>query len=426
MSALTHWLSSGLIFGTIFFAAAWLLSKTLLRNAHPSARALLFGLVLLKFVVPFGPSMVPVTIAPETGAAVNSMLTVKVVPLSAPQRELPWQTLAMLVWAAGVVALCVRRVVKHRALLQMLGAPNAASNRVVELAARLGVAAPQVVTHESGPCLVGVARPLLVLPANVNGAELDAMIVHELTHLRRRDPVWRALQAVVETLFFFWPVVRVASRQLSLAREQACDLSVVETGVISRTDYAEVLLQLGLESSANLAMAAEPSHLERRIQMVLSGKKLRPMWAVVAVVGVAGLALASASVTVEPDPASVPPAAPMYFTQPAPKRLHLKGSIDERVLEMEMATRRSSLDACYLDYLREHPEVGAGTVILHFAIQTDGTVKEGCQSEGTTLPMEVGRCVTDQLMRWPFPMPYDLQDVALEYRFDFVPPVTQT
>jgi hypothetical protein len=70
--------------------------------------------------------------------------------------------------------------------------------------------------------------------------------------------------------------------------------------------------------------------------------------------------------------------------------------------------------------------VGAGSVVLHFTIKTDGTADEGCQSEGTTLPMDIGRCITDRITSWQFPMPYDLQDVTLEYRFDFTPPVTQT
>ncbi|MBL8910260.1 MAG: hypothetical protein JNM17_06110, partial [Archangium sp.] len=52
----------------------------------------------------------------------------------------------------------------------------------------------------------------------------------------------------------------------------------------------------------------------------------------------------------------------------------------------------------------------------------DGHVGEACQSRGTTLPMEVGLCITNHLKWMQFPMPFDMQNVGLEYRFDFVSP----
>lgn len=66
--------------------------------------------------------------------------------------------------------------------------------------------------------------------------------------------------------------------------------------------------------------------------------------------------------------------------------------------------------------------MGAARLLLHFAVRTDGTVDEACQSKGTTLPIEIGRCVTERLKELRFPMPNDLHDVELEYRFDFVLP----
>lgn len=432
MNGLAHWLTSGLFYGTALFVLASLLSVTVLKKAHPATRALLFGLVLIKFIVPFGASVSLPAAAPSSAV---SMLTVSIVESGPTARAMPWQELLMLAWAAGVLAIALRRFWKHRALVRALGRASAPPPRVIELAANMGVRAPDVV-HADGssgsamqcaPCLVGVLRPVLVLPAGVSGAEFDAMVVHELMHLRRRDPLWRALQAVVETLFFFWPVVKLASRQLSLAREEACDLAVVESGVIGRARYAEVLLHLGLETSASLSMAAQPSHLERRIQMVLSGRKLRPMWLVVAVVAIAGLAGASASVWSDPDPTSLPRAddASKYFSQPAPVRLSIKGgSIDERVLTMKMLTDRAVIDNCYLGFLADHPGV-SGSVQLHFTVRADGTVGGQCQEEGTTLPIEVGRCISERLELMNLPRPLLMEDVHLQYRFDFVAPPNQ-
>lgn len=455
MTGLAHWLSSSLLYGTALFALAWVLSVTVLKTAHPAARALMFGLVLIKFVVPFGASL-PIAQAPSE--APTMALTVTVLQSGTADRSIPWTDVLLLTWIAGVAAIALRRIWRHVSLLRSLGPAVEPSVRVRELAGKLGVRAPLVsfephalaesldarsstdarstdalstsaegesAPRALGPCLVGVWRPVLVLPAEASGEDFDAMVVHELMHLRRRDPLWRALQAVVETLFFFWPVVRLASRQLSLAREEACDLAVVESGVIGRARYAEVLLQLGLESSSSLAMAAQPSHLERRIQMVLSGKKLRPMWLVVAVLAIAGLAGASASVWSDPDPTSLPRAESKYFTQPTPVRLSVKGgTIDERILNTLMITDRSVIDNCYLAFLADHPGV-SGSVQLHFTVKTDGSIGGQCQEVETTLPIEVGRCISDRLQLMNFPRPLGMEDVELQYRFDFVAPPNQ-
>lgn len=425
MNALAYWLTSGLLYGTALFVFAWLLTVTVLKNAHPATRALSFGLVLIKFVLPFGAS---VSLPQTSSSGAMSVLTVSVVESGAIERAIPWQELLLLTWLAGVSAITLRRWWRHRVLVRSLGPAGAPGARVRELAGLLGVRAPMVILREGGelargPCLVGVWRSVLVLPARATGAEFDAMVVHELMHLRRHDPLWRALQAVVETLFFFWPVVRIASRQLSLAREEACDLAVVESGVIGRARYAEVLLQLGLEASPSLAMAAQPSHLERRILMVLSGKKQQRRWLAVAVVVFAGLAGASASVWRDADSAdALGGEVQKYFVQPTPVRLSTRGgTIDERVLNTQMLTDRSLIDGCYLAFLADHPGV-SGTVLLHFTVKTDGTVAGQCQEEGTTLPMEVGRCISERLEWMRLPLPLGMEDVELQYRFDFVAP----
>ncbi|MFZ5443180.1 MAG: hypothetical protein ACOZQL_24440, partial [Myxococcota bacterium] len=67
MSALSHWLVTGVVQGTGLFVVAWLLSVTVLAGAHPSTRATLFLMVLVKFVVPFGPALelsAPTALAP--------------------------------------------------------------------------------------------------------------------------------------------------------------------------------------------------------------------------------------------------------------------------------------------------------------------------------------------------------------------------
>lgn len=415
MSALLHWLTTGVVHGTLFFAAAWLISVTLLRQAHPATRAALFALVLIKFVIPFGPTVelrVPTALEPAASAIGRVTITAGAQPTTDAL-----SSLLLALWGLGVLALTSVQVVRHVKHLRALpvAAPAEVLARVAALAARVGVRAPRVVTHPSGPCLVGVWRPRLVLPLHVSGAALDAMVLHELAHLRRRDPALRAVQAAVETLFFFWPVVRLAGRQLALAREQACDLDVVESGAIDRAAYAELLLELGLASSPSLAMAAHPTHLERRIDMLLKTKNFKSRRLVVAGLAVAGLVGSGVSMASAPVAQSVPAPTP---------RLQVSPGLDARLVQTLIAMNVHEVTGCYDAYLVAHPQT-EGRLQLHWGVREDGTVDEACQSTGTTIPMELGRCVSDRVSSWRFPSPGPGQRGSIEYTFDFTLPKRQ-
>ena len=112
------------------------------------------------------------------------------------------------------------------------------------------------------PVLVGVIRPLILLPpAALCGwsiEQLEMVLLHELAHLRRWDNLINILQRVVESLLFFHPVVWWLSGWLRLERELCCDrLVVCRAG--QPVAYAEMLVALIGSShqgrSAVLAMA---------------------------------------------------------------------------------------------------------------------------------------------------------------------------
>ena len=112
------------------------------------------------------------------------------------------------------------------------------------------------------PLLVGVVRPLILLPpAALSGwsaRQLEMVLLHELAHLRRWDNLINILQRVVESLLFFHPVVWWLTGWLRLERELCCDRLVVRrTGL--PIAYAEMLVALVGSShqgrTAALAMA---------------------------------------------------------------------------------------------------------------------------------------------------------------------------
>ena len=125
------------------------------------------------------------------------------------------------------------------------------------------------------PVLIGVVRPLILLPpAALSGwsvEQLEMVLLHELAHLRRWDNLVNLLQRFVESLLFFHPVVWWLSGWVRLERELCCDRLVVER-LGQPVAYAEMLVALsgtsGRRHQAMLAMADR--HVLTRIRRLLN------------------------------------------------------------------------------------------------------------------------------------------------------------
>jgi beta-lactamase regulating signal transducer with metallopeptidase domain len=145
------------------------------------------------------------------------------------------------------------------------------------LAASLGVArrvGVAICDRIAAPVLIGVLRPLILLPPAALGGwsiELVEMaLLHELAHIRRHDNLITLLQRLAESLLFFHPVTWWLSAWVGLERELCCDRLVVQhTG--RPHDYARMLAALaGAGPAARtmaLAMAERP--LTTRIRRIL-------------------------------------------------------------------------------------------------------------------------------------------------------------
>src|SRR5262249_32599943 len=148
-----------------------------------------------------------------------------------------------------VVVLVIRRLRARARLRRFLRELPAAAGeiraRVGELSQRIGLArCPDVRITElaTGPLVVGCLRPTLVLPHGLLGLpELEGVLLHELAHLRRRDPLVQPIEALATTLFFFWPFVHLARRNLQSARELACDEWALHHGSSTPEEYARSL-----------------------------------------------------------------------------------------------------------------------------------------------------------------------------------------
>jgi type II secretory pathway component GspD/PulD (secretin)/beta-lactamase regulating signal transducer with metallopeptidase domain len=150
------------------------------------------------------------------------------------------------------------------------------------------------------PTVVGWIRPVVLLPASaltgLSSQQLEALLAHELAHIRRHDYLVNMLQTVVEILGFYHPAVWWLSNRIRLERENCCDdMAVSITG--DARQYAKALAEMERIRSgeAELAIAASGGNLSRRISRLL-GKDLAPKrrtsWAPAAVAAVLLIALA--------------------------------------------------------------------------------------------------------------------------------------
>jgi beta-lactamase regulating signal transducer with metallopeptidase domain len=191
----------------------------------------------------------------------------------------------VMLWLAGVALLQLRLLggwwrVKglHRASLASI--PSEWQARVETLAMRIGVRQLVRVVEAHAvdiPSVIGWWRPVILLPigalAGLTPAQADAILVHELAHIRRYDYLANALQHVAETLLFYHPAVWWISRRLRIERELCCDAVVVRM-CGDPIDYAVALVELEAGRSARpaLAVAATDGSLVQRIRFLLNAK----------------------------------------------------------------------------------------------------------------------------------------------------------
>jgi uncharacterized protein (TIGR03435 family) len=143
---------------------------------------------------------------------------------------------------------------------------------------------PALLVAESvEPGIVGILRPVLVLPRGIaerlSAEQLEAVVAHELSHLRRRDNLTAALHMAVEAMFWFHPLVWWLGTRLVEERERACDEAVLE-GTRRPFAYAEGILNVCkfyVEVPLSCVSGVTGSELKQRIARILSGQCVRKL-----------------------------------------------------------------------------------------------------------------------------------------------------
>ena len=244
-------------------------------------------------------------------------------------------TAAVVGGALGILFLGVRRYRRFAYLLEHAqSAPAPLLSRAAELAAALGLrrAPPVRIVDASIPPLLWPqpTGPVLLLPRELLGEltldERDALLAHELAHVRRRDHWVRVLELVATALFWWYPVAWWARAALRRAEERCCDEWVLRVLPRSTQAYASGLLKsLSFVSSSPAAVPALGSgasplyEVEIRLKEILMSRPAPRLAAPlrIALLAAAGLGLAVFP-TLARDDDRVPAAPPARATTPAP------------------------------------------------------------------------------------------------------------
>ncbi|HUB28075.1 MAG TPA: M56 family metallopeptidase [Terracidiphilus sp.] len=126
------------------------------------------------------------------------------------------------------------------------------------------------------PGMVGIRRPKLVWPRGISGKlsaeQMEAIVAHELTHVRRRDNLTAALHMTVKALFWFHPLVWWLQERMIVERELACDEAVVLGGSEPEV-YAEGILRacrFTIESPLPCVAGISGAELKQRVRRIMT------------------------------------------------------------------------------------------------------------------------------------------------------------
>ena len=316
------WQSTAVVF------VAWLLTLSLRPN-RARVRYAIWMIASIKFLFPFAllTSLGAHWATHNSAPQISPSLYVMVEEISQPFRQgrISNPSAAMLtspshpthiastilaaLWICGFLAMLVTWVVRWRRAAAMARNARAVADgrefqalRLAEKNAKIKKPIPLVFSpSEFEPGIFGVVRPVLLWPIGLsdrlNDAQVEAIMFHEVEHVRRRDNLSAAIHAFVEALFWFHPLVRWMSAKLNEERERACDESVLNRNTQPET-YADSILKVCafcLEPPTPCISGVSGADLKERILRIMaqrSGSALN-LWRKLVLASAAILALAT-------------------------------------------------------------------------------------------------------------------------------------
>jgi beta-lactamase regulating signal transducer with metallopeptidase domain len=208
----------------------------------------------------------------------------------AAQFQLPDTATALFcVWVVGIfvfLALSIIRYIRFSRELKSRATP-ATENETVLLKELSGMERiPQLYRSPIAPApmLIGLLRPSIVLPDSVyTDTQLRNILLHELTHLRRRDVIVKWVSALVGALHWFNPIVHLLRREINLSCELACDETIIRSlDKDGKLNYGNTLIAVVAThrlpyTALSTRMCEEKKALKERLGTIMKHKSFSRM-----------------------------------------------------------------------------------------------------------------------------------------------------
>jgi beta-lactamase regulating signal transducer with metallopeptidase domain len=251
-----------LIYATLVAFGAWALTS--LRSASVTTKFWVWTATSLNFVLPIGGFIDRFGAAEFPGARQLGPLVA--FDLRLPQHPLLAALLCVL-WLGGAVLMLLRltvRIVRERDR-DALGAPDF----------RVQGVPVHIIDGRGGPAVHGMVRTWICLPAGIESLlsqrELDAVLLHEVTHAKRRDNLLGLIHEVAQCVLWFHPLLWLTGARLALYRELSCDELV-----LSASDgrlLVSALAKLAEPESSLVLRSAATSLVSRRLDRLLASSR---------------------------------------------------------------------------------------------------------------------------------------------------------
>ena len=289
MSALlTHLWTS-----TLVLLVVLVVSRVLPMTARTRYALLFLG--LLKFAIPSF-----VIAAPLNALGLNRQtagtIVIDWVDGAAPLRALPspppasiWPSVGTAMWIIVAIAFALAwMIARGRLVATALNAAKSASPRelttLTTARRRMNLRTSIDITRSTiceAPAVVRIIRPVILLPDggcdDLDDAELESLLRHECAHVARRDNLLGAIESAIVAAFWFHPLVWIAQRAISTAREEACDETAAATPEAVDT-YTSALSKIcGSVLASRLAGVScmASAHLKERLHHLMNYELLR-------------------------------------------------------------------------------------------------------------------------------------------------------
>ena len=291
-------------------SASWLILAVLilrlvLKKAPKWVNVLLWGIVAVRLICPLSfesalsliPSSETIPLDIEMAAkptidsgvpAINSVVNPVLSSFAPPQHVLTsanplqiWIPILNIIWLIGVGALLLYTAVSYWRLCRKVDTAVRYKDNIFQS------------ENVSSPFVLGIIKPRIYLPFNMNGQDLEHVVAHEQAHIRRKDHWWKPLGFLLLTIHWFNPLMWLAYVLLCRDIELACDEKVIkELGNEQRADYMQALVACSVNRRmiAACPLAFGEVGVKERVKSVMNYKKPAFWVIIIAVIICVGVA----------------------------------------------------------------------------------------------------------------------------------------